>query len=119
MVLDGDEEIDRGYGPVETRPGMEGYEGATRGTNNTGEVEAVIRALRWAIETRPPHVMIRYDSKYAANMTRGTWIPKKDKKTGLVVNGELIKRARDVLHEARMLGIEVWWKHVKGCDQGW
>ena len=55
------------------------YVGAVRSTNNTAEVSAVIFALKHARQAGMEAVRIRYDSKYAACMTRGQWKPKKGK----------------------------------------
>ena len=51
-------------------------------------------------------VTIRYDSTYAANMTRGLWKPKRNK--------ALIRKAQAALLAAEQAGVAVRWQHVKG-----
>ena len=74
------EEAAKGYGPVTMNPLHARYVGAVRSTNNTAEVSAVIFALKHARQAGMEAVRIRYDSKYAACMTRGQWKPQERKK---------------------------------------
>eukprot|EP00966_Prymnesium_polylepis_P139636 3226439-Prymnesium_polylepis.1 len=53
--------------------------GAQKATNNTGEVSAIIAALRWAMGQNFQSVCVRFDSEYAANQTQGKWTAKKNK----------------------------------------
>ena len=101
------EETTNGFGPVIVNPQQPGHLGAEVSTNNTAEVSAVIHALRHARRTNKTHIVIRYDSEYAANMTQGKWRPKKGK------NETLINTAKRTLELAEMTMI-VLWKHVKG-----
>ena len=82
--------------------------GAGAGTNNTGELMGVLRALRWAAqpEWKGRDVVICYDSKYSAQQARGVWKAKK--------NVELIKRVQGALRDAEDGGVRVWWRWVKG-----
>ena len=105
-VTEGEETIN-GFGPVIVNPKQPGHLGAEVSTNNTAEVSAVIHALRHARRTNKTHIVIRYDSEYAANMTQGKWRPKKGK------NETLINTAKRTLELAEMTMI-VLWKHVKG-----
>ena len=77
----------------------------SKGTNNTGELEAIKQALGWIEKHKPAQVWIRYDSQYAANMTQGIWRPKQHK--------EYIKYIREKEREANKRS-SVHWKHVKG-----
>ena len=57
-------------------------------------------------------MVICYDSKYAAQHTRGVWKAKK--------NVELIKRVQGALRDAEDGGVRVWWRWVKGhSGQKW
>ena len=51
---------------------------ATKHSNNTGELFAILHAL-WIIRAEPPGLfIIRFDSFYAAYMSTGVWQPKKE-----------------------------------------
>ena len=102
-----DEEVAKGYGPVTINPRHEQFVGAGQSTNNTAEVSAVIFALRRARQAGMAAVRIRYDSKYAACMTRGEWKPKKGR------NEALILKAQAEL-ELTAQRTRVTWQHVKG-----
>ena len=93
-------------GPVVVGEGGAGWRGAERATNNTGELTAVLEAIEWAIGRGLREVVIRYDSEYAAHMTRGDWQAR--------VNKLLIEQSRRALERAGKAGCEVGWKHVKG-----
>ena len=62
------------FGPVVTDAADPYYLGATRGTNNTGELNGLSTALLH-LRNDGGHepAIICYDSKYAANITDGTW----------------------------------------------
>jgi ribonuclease HI len=67
--------------------------GATRHTNNTGELTAMYRALHRAahrVEGKTGYEDIWTDSLYTLNMTKGKWTPKKGK------NGAIIRRLRKI-----------------------
>ena len=58
--------------------------GSPRGTNQTGEVNAVVgQGLMWLdnVPVDDDDAAIVFDSMYAANMTLGKWKPKADKDT--------------------------------------
>ena len=66
-------EVQARRGPVVVGADSVGWRGAERATNNTGELTAVLEAIEWAIGKGLREVVIRYDSEYAAHMTRGDW----------------------------------------------
>ena len=68
-------------GPVITSPSQPEFLGATRGTNNTGELSAVHHALTVASDLVKPseEVMILADSRLAINTTLGVWAPRTNK----------------------------------------
>jgi ribonuclease HI len=77
-------------------------------TNNSAELVAFTRALQWAA-ARPDicHVVMRYDSMYAAMIASGVWKAKKHK----LLAAEA-QRAWKALKGK--LGETVWLRHVKG-----
>ena len=106
VAVCGDQEYSCGHGPVEMREEKQGYEGAENATNNTGELTAIIGALRDVEKKGRKEVMIRFDSTYAAMMIRGLWKPKKNKR--------LIERGKVLLNTIEARGTKVWWNWVKG-----
>ena len=66
-------------GPVCTDPSHIKYLGARIGSNNTGEITAIIEALLFALEHEYTHVTILSDSQWAINMITGKWRPKTNK----------------------------------------
>jgi ribonuclease HI/GNAT superfamily N-acetyltransferase len=108
-----------GQGPVVTNPSHADWRGATRATNNTGEVSAVLAALEWMVHPERcgalhgKAVTIRYDSTYAANMVQGRWRPKRGR------NVCLIRAAQEALRRASA-EITLTWRHVKAhSDDVW
>ena len=93
-------------GPVVTDKAQVGWRGAEKATNNTGELTAVLEALEWAEGAGVKALVIRYDSEYAACMTKGEWKAK--------ANKELVGQCRAALGRAEGAGCKVGWKHVKG-----
>ena len=93
-------------GPVVANRDHADWEGAEAMTNNTGELMAILRALKWLRSSDVTRVQMRYDSTYAANMVQGKWEPKKGK------NVELINNARQELQHAQET-CEITWRHVK------
>ena len=93
-------------GPVVTDKAQAGWRGAEKATNNTGELTAVLEALEWAEGAGVKALVIRYDSEYAACMTKGEWRAK--------ANKELVGQCRAALGRAEGAGCKVGWKHVKG-----
>ena len=63
------------YTPVITDPRHRCYLGATRGTNNTGELVGIGEALLWIrdYEGSTDDVVVYVDSKYAAAMVEARW----------------------------------------------
>ena len=102
VVVKGGVEIHAAYGPV--LMGAGGH-GAERGTNNTGEITAVIEAMRWVESEAYGSVTIVYDSEIAAKMTQGAWRAKANK--GLVANAR--RAFRDLKKR-----VAVSWRWVKG-----
>ena len=62
-------------GPVTTDPNHLKFIGAQVGSNNTGELSAIIEALLFALEHEYSHVVIHSDSQWAIHMIRGIWRP--------------------------------------------
>ena len=99
------------YGPVNLDASSPSFLGATVGSNNTGELSGVCKALGWLISQavgKPPPLppaVICYDSEYAAMQTQGLWRAKKNK--------ALVQRAQAALAEARR-SREVRFLHIKG-----
>ena len=61
------------YGPVTTGTSRITYRGATVGSNNTGEVTAMIEALLYAHQQGWQHLTIHSDSQWAINTITGRW----------------------------------------------
>ena len=93
------------HGPVVTSPSSNEYLGAGRLSNNTGELTELIWALWYIVALAPAECHIQYDSKYAANMTRGSWRPQ--------TNIKLVIAARNAL-EAASRRTTITWSHVYG-----
>ena len=113
-ISDDWEVLSEQHGCVVTDRKHAAWVGADAGTNNTGELMGVMRALRWAArpEWKDKDVVICYDSKYAAQQARGVWKAKK--------NVELIKRVQNALRDAEDGGVRIWWQWVKGhSGQKW
>ena len=70
-----------GYGRVNTDYSSPFYLGATVGSNNTAELSAIMEAMLYLLQVKvkPGKVVINYDSKWAAQMTRGHARPKRHK----------------------------------------
>jgi len=93
-------------GRVVTDPGEPSFRGAEHGSNNTGELTAVIEALLWA-RNRTPNVdelVVRYDSHYAANMADGSWTPTR--------NFALVESARSA-HDLAARVMSIGFEHVR------
>ena len=112
------------YGPVITKNGpnagasLPQYAGADKGSNNTGEVTAILEALMYLQdyvhhtpslrEGRKPLIMIRPDSKYAEDMTVG--------RSNTYCNPELAGNLRQAYSKAcERFRIHVKW--VKGHQE--
>ena len=60
------------YGPVNVTPGVGGYDGATRHSNNTGELTALLRAVRWVVaQPAGDRLELCVDSTYAIGIALG------------------------------------------------
>ena len=81
--------------------------GAKYGSNNTGEVCAIGEVLKWVkanvFDDRT--VLIRYDSKYAANVAQGTYEASS--------NIELARKVQQMYRQERKKR-NVFFSHVKG-----
>ena len=68
-------------GRVITNPNQAEHLGATRATNNTGELSAVCHALTGARELVQPgeEVLVLFDSQIAICTTTGAWASRKNK----------------------------------------
>ena len=103
--------VDEGYGPVVVEEGHPAYIGATKASNNTGELSAVAELLRALLEeqARPPESsgVIRTDSEVAAAIMTGRAIAQENRQLASTVRNRWQRlRAR---HGKRVL-----WRHVKG-----
>ena len=67
-------------GPVVTDSLHRDYRGATVGSNNTGEVTAILEALLHARSIEATKAIIRSDSLWAINVITGRWRAKHHKK---------------------------------------
>eukprot|EP00967_Tisochrysis_lutea_P118152 scaffold191706_cov30-Tisochrysis_lutea.AAC.1 len=96
------------YGPVVTDREDPDFIGAEVCSNNTGELSAICMALYWLQEERQPgsvSAIIRYDSKYAANIASGQFKAHKNK--------ELAAESRRLFHEVSG-AYHIAFEHVKG-----
>ena len=91
------------HGPVYTDPSHFRFLGARVGSNNTGEVSAIIEALLYALEHEYTHVHIHSDSQWAINTITGKWRAK--------ANKELVHTAKRLYKHS---GVEVTLHWVKG-----
>lgn len=72
--------VHEGFGEVVLNPKHEHYLGATKKTNNTGELTAIGEALRYySTSGQSDKVTIRYDSMYAAKSVQGIFNGEKNK----------------------------------------
>ena len=90
-------------GPVCTDQRHVKYIGARVGSNNTGELTAIIEALLYAHELEYREVVIYADSQWSLNMITGKWRPK--------TNKDLVLLAQTLAYEA---GIKTSFQWVKG-----
>lgn len=112
VVVIGDRGVGRGTGdlmhessgPVITNTNSDEWLGAEVGSNNTGELSAMVHALRWILVNCPKgEVTIRADSMYALRITDGAWSAKANKKLAHL-SQELWKEVAQVvdLHNAHV-----------------
>jgi hypothetical protein len=96
------------FGPVITDSIDPYWLGADRGTNNTGELNGIATALMF-LKSAGDHApaAICYDSKYAANISDGTWDAKSNV-TAARINRDLYETE----HCRRAGGVQLI--HVKG-----
>jgi ribonuclease HI len=102
------EVLARLYGPVLLDPMHPQYMGAEVGSNNTGELTAIGEALRWVDASNIANgalVVIRYDSKYAANISNGTWTAHAN---------QLLAKVVQALHTKCSKKRRIVYSHVKG-----
>ena len=76
----GDEDatsLDERFGPIVLEASSPEYLGARVTSNNTAELSAIGQALKYVLDkyasSEFPHVVIRYDSEYAAKSVLGIW----------------------------------------------
>ena len=113
MQADTDAKFDLGSavreecGRVITNPNQAEHLGATRATNNTGELSAVCHALTNARDLVRPgeEVLILSDSQIAICTTTGAWASRKNK--------ALVERNRRALAALRADGTTVRFQHVR------
>ena len=91
-------------GPVVVDACQPLFIGARVLSNNTGELSALILALRWVRFHVLPHhlVVVEYDSDYAANTTRGSFRAR--------ANTSLVIAARSALYG---ISSQIQWRKVK------
>ena len=90
------------HGPVVTDHSKFSYLGARVGSNNTGELSAIIEALLYAVEHEYSMVHVNSDSQWAINVITGKWRAK--------VNKDLVKLAQ---HLSKKCGMTVEYQWVK------
>ena len=84
----------KAHGPVITDPHRDTYRGATVGSNNTGEVTAIIEALLHAHANAATKAIIHSDSLWAINTITGRWRPKHHKQ--LISLARQLARANNI-----------------------
>jgi len=82
------------YGPVVTDQDHNAYRGATVGSNNTGEVTAIVEALLHAHQHAFQQVHIHTDSQWAKNVITGQWRAQRNKQ--LVGTAKQLTRIKPV-----------------------
>lgn len=98
------------FGPVITERNSEFYMGAARRTNNTGELTVIGAALQYVTQfgAQWREIVIYYDSKYAAKMGSGEWLPTE--------NCELIENFQRMVEKA-LENTTIDWRGVKGHSE--
>ncbi len=93
------------YGPVITNNKQPGWFGAEVGSNNTGELTAILKALQY-IESQGPErdYVIFGDSMYAGKMAMSEWKAKE--------NLKLVERTREIWDRLQRLGYSLEWMHI-------
>ena len=97
--------IRQSNGRVITDPKHPLYIGAEVGSNNTGELTAIYRALLWCLSNKPNEVTIYSDSQYALNVVLGDWNASKNRK--------LVAQCKGLLTKVREAGTTVNSAHIK------
>ena len=94
-------------GPVVTNATKYGYLGATKGSNNTGELSGLCRGLERALPHTLPgdEVHALSDSMLAICATSGAWRPK--------CHHALVARCKKAVAALRMRGVRVSLRHVR------
>ena len=97
------------WGPVVVTKDNSPYcEGATAGTNNTGELIAMIQGMIWLGKYGGDYenVAVCFDSMYASNMLQGVWTPQ--------LNLVLVKTGKDLVAKETECRSSLSFVHVKG-----
>ena len=96
-----------GYGIVNTDRTSAYFLGATVGSTNTAELTTIIEAMLFLLHdsSKTAKAITYYDSKWAAQMTRGQARPKRNK--------DLVNAARKI-HAKLTSSTEVTWEWIKG-----
>lgn len=112
VVVEGDtgdhqsgNEFANATGRVITDPKHPLYIGAEVGSNNTGELTAIYKALSWCLSNKPNEVTIYSDSQYALNVVLGDWNASKNRK--------LVAQCKGLLTKVREAGTTVNSAHIK------
>ena len=102
-----DAPIVKAYGPVNVDQLSPFHLGANVGSNNTGELSAIMEVLLLLAHPDNTYTSatINYDSKWAASMVKGTARPKRNK--------QMVNLARLLLQRVRDK-VQIEWKWVKG-----
>ena len=95
-------------GPVVTDNHHLKYLGAVVGSNNTGELSAIIEALLFALEHDYERVHVHTDSQWSLNMVTGKWRPK--------TNKQLVLLAQRLAYKSGMHTTFSWVKGHAGSE---
>jgi ribonuclease HI len=96
-----------GHGPVPTDPADPAFIGARFSSNNTAELTGIAEALIWVLRTAPTAgtIHIKYDSQYAARISKCTWHSKSNKPLAATCR-KLVSMAHEIY--------DLTWEWVKG-----
>ena len=90
-------------GSVHVDPASPCYLGATKATNNTGELTVFLMACRWIAFEKPTVVTLCYDSELAAKLVQRIWRPTTN--IGLVIAARAAYDAACIVATIKLLHI--------------
>ena len=96
------------YGPVPTDPTHPLFAGAQVGSNNTGELTAILEALLHSIQAGRSNVTCHSDSEWSIKVLEGKWRPHRHK--------QLVNYIRAILRKHRGFKLE-WVPESKGMRE--